>query len=49
MARFTKGGVSVHYLKNLPLDELNREIATVNEAADQEKTLVDAERYKSGI
>lgn len=32
------------YLKNLPLDDLHLEIDVINQAAEQEKMLIDAEQ-----
>lgn len=47
IARFAKGGASVDYLKNLPMDSLMKEIAIVNKAAEQEKQLIEIEQAKA--
>jgi hypothetical protein len=49
VSRFTNGGASLEYLKNLPLDQLNNEVATTNKAAEQEKMLIEAERASNGV
>lgn len=42
IARFAQGGASIDYLKNLPLDEWQTEVAAVNRVAEQLQMLADA-------
>lgn len=43
LTRFTNGGANLNYLKDLPLDELFKEIEAANLAAEEEKRIMESQ------